>query len=545
MLSRFLMVGKVWIVFWIACEIFCRLIGPEHAKWARTRALPMMMLFYAVGMLGINVWVLYITLIAYLPLVANSRADGAALFIVALGSVPNLDTGLFIGGAAIIDMDKYFCLAFGLAIVFIKEPRIGLRSGWHFDLPFMMIISLEFVQARGLNFTSGARTILTALLSIALPYYSFSRSINTAQDMRLVMVAFTFICFMLAIIGIFESFTHFFVFQQMYQALGVGGAGGLIYKSRGGLLRSVASFGDATAFSLYLAVGCMAAIACRYSFKSTSRLTIALMIMVMGIFVTSSRNAYVALVISILAFDFFRRRYLALIGKAAVLGGMFAVLLLGAELSPYVAAMMGKSQDTAATSDYRSTLLKRGQEEFWKHPYLGTNSGTVMINLRDLVQGEGIIDFVNGYLFYALTCGFGGIVAMLIAFLGPAWGMLASRRALKRHPYTLERYGAFVFAIGVTFAVTTAFTAFGGRNSSFYTMVTALGAVLYGWRRLSFEMVVESDPTGPGLKRRPPKVVEHELGPMIPVASRRPRAARPGFPSDAPLVHDGSQGGVT
>jgi hypothetical protein len=531
------MVGKVSIILWIATTIFCRLIAPEHAKWARTQALPMMLTFYFVGLLGFNVWVLYITLIAYLPIVSRSRADAAILFIVALGAVPDLATNIAIGGASIIPLDKYFCLSFGLMIVFIQKGRTGLRFQGRFDLPYLLLLAVEYAQARNLNFTSTMRSLLSTTLSMTIPYFTFSRSLTKAEDVRRAMVALTYIGFVLGLLGIFESITHFFVYQQMYYALGVPGLNGMIYKMRGGLLRCVTSFGDATGFSQFLAIAFGATMACRYSFRSTSKLTIALVVIAGGIFCTSSRNAWIALLIIVMSFDFYRRRYLALVGKATVLGGLFAVLMLAAEVSPYVATMMGNSQDTSSTADYRALLLKRGKEEFWKHPAIGIDASTVIKNMHDLVQGEGIVDFVNGYLFYALTCGIGGILALLGAFLGPSFAMLKSRRAMALHPFTLNRYAAFVFAVGISYTITTAFTGFGGRGAMYYGIVIAMGGILYAWRKLPFEMVANSDPLSPGLKRGLPKVPEHELGPIIPVSSRRRRAGGSTLPSISPLMH--------
>ena len=542
MLSRLVMVGKVSVVFWIATMIFCRLVGPEHAKWARTRALPMMIVFYAVGMLGYRIWVLYIVLVAYLPIVARSRADGAVLFIVAIGSIPALAIDVTVGGASLVPLDKYSCLAFGLLLVFVKEPRTGLRFNWRFDLPYLLLVAIDAVQARDQNLTSTLRSLLLTTLSMIVPYFSFSRSLTKSEDIRRAMVAFAFIGFILGMVGIFESVTHFFVYMQMYGALGVSGVDGQIYKMRGGLLRSVASFGEATSFSLFLAIAAGAAIACRHSFRSTSKLSIALFVIAGGIFCTSSRNAWTALLIMVLSFDFYRRRYLSLAGKAVVLGGVFAVLMLAAEVSPYVSTMMGNSADTASTADYRTVLLRRGQEEFWKHPGFGIDASTLMVNMHDLVQGEGIVDFVNGYLFYALTCGFLGILALLGAFLGPPLAMLASRTAMRKHPYTLERYAGFVFASGMTYTVTTAFTGFNSRGAMYYGIVIAMGGVLYAWRKLPVDMIAASDPRAPGLKRGLPVVPEHELGPIRAMPAKRGPAG--GFPSGNPLAHNGPQGGL-
>jgi hypothetical protein len=228
-----------------------------------------------------------------------------------------------------------------------------------------------------------------------------------------------------------------------------------------------------------------------------------------------------------------------------VLGGAFAFLMLLAEVSPYVSTMMGNSSDTAGTVDYRSLLLKRGKEEFWKHPYTGVDITTMSQNLQDLVQGEGIIDFVNGYVFYALVAGVGGLIALLVAFLGADYAMLTSRKSLMRHPFTLERYGAFVFAVATTQVVTTAFGGFGGRGSTFYYMILAIGSTLYAWRNVPFNLLAASDRDAPGLKYKSLPSVSDKLIQPLHVPARQKGRRIAGFPTSPALTQINPQGEMT
>lgn len=503
MLSSIIITVKVCAVLYGAVWIFAKLLNPEDAAWVKGKPLAILLTLFAVGMLGHTIWVVYAVLVAILPMTARNRAEAAALFLVANGAVPELSTYLTVGGAAIFAIDKWMCLSIGLLIVFLKEPRTGLRfNGW-FDIPFLLMLGLEFVQARDQNFTSTVRSLLTTILAIGLPYFIFTRSIGKVEDMRRVMVALVLIGFVLATIGIFESRMHFLAYQQMYRALNVAGLDGKLFKERGGILRAVTSFGEATGFSQFLAIALIATIAMRYSFRTTSRMVIALGVISVGIFVTSSRNAWIAAGIGVLTFDLYRRRYLALSGKAAVLGMAYTFLVLIAEFSPYVATMMGKSADTAGTADYRSQLLKRGLEEFRKHPYAGLNIQSVMDNMIDMKQGEGIIDIVNAYLFYGLTAGIGGVIALALVFSLPAWAMIVSRKRLSEHLF-LERTAAFVFATAIANFITNAFTSFGGRNSTYFYVVLGIGSVMFAWRKVSPDLLSSSDRPPP--KRRPPPI---------------------------------------
>lgn len=519
MLSFLIMTIKVSMILWGAVYAYSKLLNPVDAAWISGRPLAMMLLFYAAGLLGHNVWVLYLTMIASLPALARNRAEGAALYVVAIGVVPDLAVLVSAGSVAIITVDKWVCLSLGLLIVFLKSPRGGLRyRGW-FDIPFLLIFALDLIQARDQNFTSTMRSLLSSILTMGIPYFVFTRSIGKVEDLRRIMIALALVGFVLAVIGVFEARTHFLVYQQMYAALNVEGAGYRMYKLRGGLLRAVASFGDATSFSLFLALALMATIATRQSFRTTSRVVIALVVISLGIFVTSSRNAWISVGIGVLAFDLYRRRTIALAGKAMLLAMGYAFLSLLAEFSPYINTMMGHSGDTASTTDYRSQLLTRGMEEFWKHPYMGLSIAAVTANLRDLVQGEGIVDFTNGYLLYALTAGVGGLIALVMTFLLPGWAMLRVRR---RHSgnVLLDRTAAFVFAVMASTLVNTAFGGTGGKSSGYFYIVLGIAAVLYAWRKVSPELLAASDrktplprsgPAFPVMSLLPPVLAEREV----------------------------------
>lgn len=488
MFSNIVIWAKLVVVLLIAVEIFSRLVNPDDAEWFKGKPRTMMILFFTVGMFCHNVWILYAVMIAYLPMVSRSRGEAAALMVVGLNSVPELASFIVAGGSLIMQIDKFLCMSLGLLFVFLRFPKTGIRANGYFDIPFLLLCALEFTSARDLNFTSTVRVCLVTILTVGMPYFLLTRSITRVEDLRRVMMSLCFVGFVLGCVGIFEALAHFLPYMELYRTLGLA-TGPTAYKIRSGILRSVTSFGETTSFAVNMGIMFMATIACRFSFKSTSKLVIALTIIAGAIFVTSSRNAWIGLIVAIVAFDFFRGRVASFFGKITVLGMAYSIAGLAAQFSTYMASMMGKSADSAGTADYRQRLLTRGLEEFMKHPIAGLSPAQVMESMADLRQGEGIVDFVNGYIYYMLVAGFGGLVALLLAFTMPAIAMATTRKRRMIEGLPLDRYGAFAAAVCISFMITTAFTAFGGRNSSNLYIVLAVMSVLYAWRRVPPEML--------------------------------------------------------
>ena len=96
-----------------------------------------------------------------------------------------------------------------------------------------------------------------------------------------------------------------------------------------------------------------------------------------------------------------------------------------------------------------------------------------MFALRDLTQGEGIVDFVNSYLFVALIGGLVGLAGLITALGVP---IFATWR-LQRHNLLIPSNGrpaAFAFSVATSVVVMLAFTSLGGRTTTMLVVVLAL-----------------------------------------------------------------------
>jgi O-antigen ligase len=160
--------------------------------------------------------------------------------------------------------------------------------------------------------------------------------------------------------------------------------------------------------------------------------------------------------------------------------------------------MLGKSAETASTVDYRARLLTRGMEEYWKSPLIGYSQPEVLSRLADMRQGEGIIDFVNTYLFFALVSGAIGVICFIAAFVFYIRGMLRFRGALGRADRSLA-VPAFLVAGLVMPMEMLVFTSFGGRCEVMVFVLFGLAAAQmafvqppYRRRRASYSAIAQT-----------------------------------------------------
>ncbi|WP_174275097.1 O-antigen ligase family protein [Sphingomonas bacterium] len=483
MLSSIIMGIKGGVFIAAACWLFARLLRPEDAKWIRGAPTFLAIFIFVLGAFAYNVWLYYVVLLFLIPWKARSRAEAVALYPIALVSLPAMTVYIAAGGMMISPVDKWLVFAIGMVItMFIRRKRGGRVTGY-LDIAWLMLFGLEFVQARGMNLTSAIRTWTTPVIALTIPYFVVSRNLKSVEDIRRVFLAFSFVGFVLGFISLIETTTHWLIYQSLYETLHLPRGGVSLYlKIRSGLLRAPTSFDESTSFGLFLAFTMMFCMAGRDVFKKKRGWLIALGVMFLGTVAANSRNAWVALAIGLPLYDLYRKRYASLGAKIGLIAIAYGTLMLAAEFSPYVATLTGQTADTSSTAEYRRLLLQRGLEEARKHPWTGTSLDEVLGNLQDMKQGEGIVDLVNGYLSYALTAGYGGAAALLMAFLLPCLLMFAKARSLAYDP-RLQRYGAAICAIAGFSIVTTFNTSFGGKSITFYILTIAIGTAILSIKR--------------------------------------------------------------
>jgi len=502
MLSQILMTIKGLIVIGLAVYGFAALLRKEDAEWVKGAPLAIFLSIFVVGMWGYTVWVAYFALLLILPLLAKSRADAAALYVVALVSCPAIKYKVAIGSLYLMPLSKFVFLSLGLWIAFLSKRRAGptpRRS--HFDIPILIIAILELAQARSDSPTVVLRQSVVTLLVVLLPYFVISRSLNNTAEVRRFTLAIALAGFVMAAVATVEGRLHWLIYKHIEATLHIASHMNPYLKTRGGIIRSPASFPESTTLGIYLALSTVMLFAVRSKFASVWKWLLAVAVMGLGLLSANSRGAFVALAIGVLALDFYRRRYPDLIAKVGAGAGLFLIVVAAAQFSEFFASVLGRGSGEEGSADYRFLLWHRGLEEIAKHPLFGTSLQTAMDHLEDLRQGEDIIDIVNGYINYGLTSGYPGMVGLLLVFVSLALAMLIMRRTTGVRLPISDSAGA-VFAISCYSIVSCFYGGFGGEASSPFYVVTALGSALWSIRR--YAAAEEHGPAVDALKRLPP-----------------------------------------
>ena len=237
---------------------------------------------------------------------------------------------------------------------------------------------------------------------------------------------------------IYESRVHWPLYASLEDKYGFVRTGGLIVKYRGGVMRAYGPLDDATGAGFALVIMLAAALACLRFFKTSAIRYIIPAIILVGILAPQSRGALIGAGIVVMGYAYYR--------AGAVGAGKISLIFAPLAALYYVkSSIAGENSDAQGTSDYRQRLFTRGMEEFWHHPIVGQAMNRVVGRMEDLRQGEGIIDFVNSYLYFALAAGVIGFVIFCVVEFAPALAMLARRRTLNARADT-GSFAAFTFS---------------------------------------------------------------------------------------------------
>ena len=366
--------------------------------------------------------------------------------------MPSLSTAIHFASAYLFDFSGHTALSLGalisVALTADKQQNALARSHHFFIIVFVCLL---IVALRGTNNTGYLRGSATLLIDIAVPYAVFAASIRNPTSQNRITVSLCIAGGMLAMIGIFEILTSWPTFVAMNEHLGLHPLL-LVAKFRGGRLRSAGPMGESTEMGFVLVFCLLATIASRQSFKDARAHALVAGLIGVGLLTPQSKGAWIGAGVGMIALAA-HRSSLARPGKfviAAVLGASFLLL----------ASIYKPGEDPSQGSGaYRTRLLRRGLEEFWKAPMVGDTLQSVINHMQDLKQGEHIVDFVNSYLYFALTLGAFGLLAILLGFLIPivrAWTMRRNRSGEERP----RQFAAFCFSCFVSSMAMFAFTSF-------------------------------------------------------------------------------------
>lgn len=414
-----------------------------------------------VALLSLNILVCWAAIIAVCVFAISSRTASVGLFFVLLFALP-LSSRILLGGAGLvnklIDLTHANILTIFLLLPILIASRKGDRRPANvFTFPDWLVVGYVLLQSvlviRDSEFTNVLRVAVQNGLFVLVPYFAFSRAINTVADVRKVFLAFIIAALPIALISVFELVRNWHIYGSLQFVWG----GPVIYLRRAGLLRAMVTSGNSIVlgFILMVAFGCVLAVwkKAKPRFREIILVTIGL-----GLFASLSRGPWVGCAALLIVFLATGPNAVSNVGKLALLGvaGIALVLLMpGLERLMDLLPFVGKVDEQNIT--YRQQLFDNAMEVIARNPLLGTPDFRSTQEMLEMAQGEGIIDIVNTYLEIAMKTGLVGAGFFIGIFVSILFGL---KRAQKFNSISDPAYNDYVRAsmaiiIGIMITIAT------------------------------------------------------------------------------------------
>lgn len=456
----------------MACAVFLYCLKKEIRQ---PIALRMVTIAVALPLLAWSLpalWLLFVIMCLWVPIAAGGRFElFAPVYLFSLLLLPALEVMMKIGSLDLMGFSVHNGLAVGAAAaIFLNPAKPRSRLEWDVvALSVVVLIALALV--RGTSMSHHIRMLLKIVMDLGLPYYIVSRGLRDSNSLRLALVWLAAGGIILAAILGFEVLKGWPIYNQLYHIYQVPAT--ILVKARAGMLRAGGPFVEPTSAAMLLSLCTVALYVGRDFFRTRWHYFLMMGAALAGLMMPQSRGAWIGLCVAVALCDLMRGRYFVLTAKALALGGFVSLMFLGAAFSPYLSEQLGLSGGSRDTTDYRQLLLDRGMQEFWHHPFTGASMPDLTVRLADLVQGEGIVDFVNTYLWIALISGLIGLFIFIGAFIYFLVKIATTGRFKGRRRRDVEA-GVFAFATIAMFMEMFFFTSFG-------TLPAVFAFVLFGF----------------------------------------------------------------
>ncbi|MBB4615902.1 O-antigen ligase family protein [Sphingomonas abaci] len=384
----------------------------------------------AFAFLGLSLGQIYVAFAALLVVAAGfirNRAHAAGLIIFLIVTLPGIAFTAMAGSLQLVNISTESCVTLGALIAaFMWTKGKGTRYSLA-DVPaFAVMLVLAFISARDSSLTNVMRVTVQISLSLFLPYHIVKKSMNEADAVRSAVLFVVASALAISAVAIFESVKAWPMYQVFRNQFGIYGLANV--KMRGGMLRAGGPLMNPPLSAALLALCFVTTFAARDLFKSPAKHRILLAIVAVGLFSVQSRTGWLGAVAGCMGVMLSRRGVTGMIAPVAALslvfGGVYGLTLA----SERAANLLGFSVDAKNSSDYRDKLYDRGVELVRQHPAIGQPPSIVTAQMEDLRQGEGIIDFVNGYLGIALFSGLIGLALFAGGIVAQAFASYRARR---------------------------------------------------------------------------------------------------------------------
>jgi len=402
-------------------------------------------------------WVYAIVAVPALWMVGRRDTNPGAAYLFLLYVVPPVvvPTPIF-GMRSFIDFNNQLLLSLLVVIPAMwrrkKSGALSNASRMQFvDWIFLVfgilssVLYLHVLQSNGVpypsTFTDFLRHVVVFMIVGFAPYFLLSRTSSSRQAMLDYAAAFLIPGVVMSAIAIFETLKGWLLYEVIPEYWGVASSI-TSFLMRGNSLRAMASAGHSLAlgYLLDVAFGIWLALS-HYVPSRLTRVAISVLLM-LGLFAAYSRGPWACAVLIYFAFAIQKPNALSGFAKALVAAVAMAVVLALSPLGAKIAAVvpfLGGNVDVENIY-YRERLWDRIWMLFQGSPLLGDQFA--LSKMQDLRQGQGIVDFVNGYAAEMVSAGSVGLGLFLIFTLAILLKTLRAVRATKLADRQLGMVGA-------------------------------------------------------------------------------------------------------
>lgn len=418
------------IVFVFARQAATQVIG--NAAFIRKRNLWVAITLAA--FLAHNFWIYILVASALMLFVRTQESNPAALFFFLLFAVPAI--GVQIPGMGLINY--FFALSHQrlLALIILLPVffnLIGKQQNFSFgrSLPdkllaaYIMLVILLYL--RETTVTDTLRQGFYEFIDVFLPYYVISRSLKDIKSLREAMFCFLVAVMILALIGLFEAFRHWHLYDGLQHVLGIPGTFSG-YGERAGLLRASASVGTIP-LGYLMAVGIGFYLYLQRSLQSKLIRQTGFLLLLAGLVVALSRGPWVGAIFLYIVFILTGKQVINRLGKFLVTGLVALILLSFLPTGEKIVNLIPFIGETAQENvSYRERIIENSLIVINRHPWFGSIDYRETPEMEALRQGQGIIDIVNTYIGIALEAGYVGLSLFVGFFIMIGWNIYRSFR---------------------------------------------------------------------------------------------------------------------
>lgn len=412
-----------------------------------------------------------------LPIVLG-RTRGQLLTILVAGSlcVPGLSVYISVAGLSLFYWTLQASLGMGGLVALATTRADPDAEPFRWNLPLVLFLTLmAIITLRGTAPTNWLRSVVALMTGYGTCVIVIDNCLRSVVNRQTMLTTLAGIGSMLATVLLYESRVHWPLYSVLFGKYGIA-VGGVMMKFRGGSMRAFGPLDEATAAGFALVITFAAALACSRVFQRGPARYVVPVLIGLGTLAPQSRGGMIGAAVVLMCYAFYRFGVSGLM-KAVAAASPFALLYFAR--ASFKAVDLTEAQGTV---DYRQQLFTRGMQEFWKHPLLGDQLNTVMAHMEDMRQGEGIIDFVNSYLYFALTLGVVGVAIFCFVLYYPVVRLFFQRKRFKQHAPTAS-FAGFAFGSLIAAGIMLAFTSVPMRPTMITLVIAGAGTTMRLSRR--------------------------------------------------------------